>query len=440
MNARQAAVGALQKIDREGAYSNIVVDAMVRENAFSAADRGLAVRLVYGTLERRLTIDYLLRQCSTVPLNRIHPVVLQILRTAVFQLVYADKIPASAAVNEAVELTRKMKQPQAAGFVNGVLRGVARRYRECLEQLPNGREGEAVRYSCPPELIAMWKKAYGEELTLELLEHLSDAPDQCIRVNTLRISEKAFERELQENDIPFTKDPDLPACFHFFDTGRLKSLANLGENCYYHQDAASQYACLALGAQPGERVADVCAAPGGKSFTLAQYMENQGELLAGELHAARCDMMERRATMLGLSVVRTVARDASKPCPIALEERFDRVLCDVPCSGLGVIRRKPEIRYKPLDEFTSLPATQLAILEQSARMVKPGGVLQYSTCTLRPAENEKIVRAFLEGHPEFAPRALPTVGRFVPEGHCFTMFPHIHHTDGFFVAGFARRG
>ena len=221
-----------------------------------------------------------------------------------------------------------------------------------------------------------------------------------------------------------------------------KKLDFFGEKCYY-QDIASQWCVEALDPQPGERVADVCAAPGGKSFLAAQKMQDRGFVLSGDLYSAKCEEMERRAQVLGISCMETVTRDASAPCPAPMRERFDRVLCDAPCSGFGVIRRKPEIRYKDLNEAKALPELQYRILCAAADMVRPGGVLQYSTCTLHTAENERVAERFLREHPDFEPRALPIAAAFAASGEQpswkITLFSHVHKTDGFFIAGFTKK-
>lgn len=443
-DARRAAVEALLQVNHGGGYSNIVLDNLLKSGALSAQDQVFATRLLYGVVERRLTIDFALEQCASMPLKRMHPAVLEILRLGVYQLLYMDRVPASAAVNEAVKLTRELQQAKASGFVNGVLRGVERKKDKLFASLPADDAGDAIRYSCPQPLIALWKRAYGADTARALLERINDPPETILRMNTLKITEEEFRRRLEEEGVSYRLDPDLPGCYRLPNGADGKRLAKIVKNCYYHQDTASQIDCLALEARPGERVADVCAAPGGKSFTLAQWMENRGALLAGDLYAAKCEGMEARAAELGVEILQTVVRDASAPCPEPLAGAFDRVLCDVPCSGLGVIRRKPEIRYKPLEEFASLPELQYTILERSARLVRPGGALQYSTCTLNPAENEEVAQRFLRAHPEFRPRPLPLAPWFAMAGRepgaSITLFPHIHNTDGFFVAGFVKMG
>lgn len=435
---RRAAVEALTRVHRDGGYSNIVLDTALREGEFSPQDKALLSRLVYGVIERRLTLDYVINTVSSMPLKKMHPTVREILRTGAYQLLYMDKIPASAAVNEAVKLAKSMGQGKAAGFVNAVLRNVLRGQDTLLENV-----SAEVRYSVPAEWITYWRQCYGKELADGMLMSLSAPPPQSVRVNTLQISAKDFCERLEKAGVPFEIQPDLPEGLHIPTGIDWKRLAKIEENWYYYQDAASQYCCRAIEAQPGEKIADVCAAPGGKSFTVAQYMQNEGYLLSGDVYPQKCETIMTRAKQYGITCLETVVRDAAFPLPTTLRQAFDRVLCDAPCSGLGVIRRKPEIRYKSLADTASLPALQTEILNRAAEMVRSGGVLQYSTCTLRPEENEQIAAAFLETHPAFTPKMLPLPACFekagLPASHQITLFPHIHNTDGFFIALFQKK-
>lgn len=442
-NARIAVVQALAELHRRQGYSNIVLDQLLRTAELSEADKALASRLFYGVIERRLTLDHILSGASSVPLRKMHPVVRETLRVAVYQLLFMDKVPAAAAVNEAVSGVRKLKQGQASGFVNGVLRGIVRRLDTVWDDLPDGDEGLALRHSCPAGLIAFWRAAYGDSMAERLTAAVNDTPDAFLRVNTLRTSDEEFSARLTELGAEHRICEELPHCFQLKNGYFSNKLETDEKNWYYYQDKASQWACFALDAQPGESIADVCAAPGGKSFTVAQMMQNIGSVLACDIYPAKCETIERRAEELGITVIRTAPRDASAPCPAQLRGSFDRVLCDVPCSGLGVIRRKPEIRYKQLAEFSELPELQYRILERSAELVKPGGVLQYSTCTLNPAENDEVAARFLREHPEFSPRVLPLDTCFAAMGqapsHTITLFPPVHGTDGFFIAGFCKK-
>ena len=438
---RVLAVRALTHIHREQGYSNIVLDQLLRDAALSPPDTALVTRLIYGVVERRLTLDYLIGACSSVPIRKMHPLVADCLRIGVYQLLYMDRIPAAAAVNETVRAAKLLGQGHASGFVNGVLRGVQRRHAALLDELPAGDAGDAIRYSCPEPLIALWRKAYGAELTRGLLDALNQPPPAYVRVNTCQTTDEDMLAALQEQGIEATPVAGLPHCLQIHTPALLKTLAKSAKNWYYFQDSASQWCCMALDAQPGERVADVCAAPGGKSFTTAQWMQNRGEVTACDVYPAKCDTMAARAEQLGLSVVRTVCRDATAPVPSEWAGAFDRVLCDAPCSGFGVIRRKPEIRYKSFETVAALPEQQLCMLERAAELVRAGGVLQYSTCTLHPAENSEVAQRFLAAHPEFSPRALPLSALPNPLGEPAwyrTLLPPVHNTDGFFLAGFTR--
>ncbi len=442
-DVRTAVAQALAELHRRQGYSNIVLDRLLRTAELSDADKALASRLFYGVIERRLTLDHILSRASSMPLRKLHPLVHETLRVAVYQLLFMDKVPDAAVVNEAVAGVRRLKQGQASGFVNGVLRGIIRRRETLFDDLPDGDAGLSVRHSCPTELIAFWRQAYGDAMAERLVAAINETPPAFLRVNTLLTTDKKLGKRLTEVGAEYRVCDDLPHCFELNNGYLLNKLATNEKKWYYYQDKASQWACLALGAQRGESIADVCAAPGGKSFTTAQRMENTGRLLACDIYPAKCETMERRAAELGITVLRAAARDASAPCPAPLHGAFDRVLCDVPCSGLGVIRRKPEIRYKDLAEFEALPELQYRILESSAALVKDGGVLQYSTCTLNPAENEQVVARFLAEHTEFSPRILPLDACFEAAGllpsHQITLFPPVHGTDGFFIAGFCKK-
>lgn len=442
VSVRAMAASALADLHRRQGYSNIVLDELLKTAALSAADRSLLSRLFYGVIERRLTLDYVIDRCSSTPVRKLHPLVRETLRIGIYQLLYMDRIPPSAAVNEAVTAIRQLKQGHASGFVNGVLRGVLRNKSTLFDDLPVGDEGLAIRYSCPAPLIAFWRETYGEERMLSLLSSLNEQAPEYVRVNTLQILDDEFSQILENLGADWQKSAEISHCFALKDGYLLNKLEFNKKNCYYYQDIASQWACVALDARPGERIADVCAAPGGKSFTVAQAMNDRGYLLSCDVYPQKCDTMAARAAQYGISILETAVRDASTPVPAPLKGRFDRVICDVPCSGLGVIRRKPEIRYKDLSALRDLPALQYTILERSAELVHPGGVLQYSTCTLNPAENEEVVSRFLREHPEFSPRLLPIPACFEalgqqPHWH-ITLFPYIHGSDGFFIAGFTK--
>ncbi len=441
-DSRRAAVTALLRIHEQGGYSNIVLDELLDALDLPSSARALTARLVYGVTERRLTLDYLLNALSSTPVKLLHPTVREILRVGAYQLLYMDAVPAYAAISESVDLSRTMGSGRLSGFVNGVLRAVQRESQRLLEVLPTTDKGLEMRYSCPRAHIRAWRQAYGEDTLRGLLESLNDAPPAYIRVNTCRTTDEALCAQLSAAGITVTPIVGLPHGFCVSPAQALAALPKELKTHFYFQDAASQWCCYALGTQPGERIADVCAAPGGKSLTTAQYMQNRGLLLAGDIYPQKCATISRRAQELGLSCIEVQQHDAAQPPCAEHIGVFDRVICDAPCSGLGVVRRKPEIRYKDPTDFADLPALQRRILSQAAKLVKVGGALQYSTCTLRPEENEQVAAAFLAENPAFSPRELPLKDCFaranLPASHQITLFPHIHGTDGFFIAAFVR--
>lgn len=443
MDARSAAVTALLRVQEQGGYSNLVLEELLAQTELGEADRGLASRLLYGVTERRLTLDYLLNKTASTPVKKMHPAVREILRVGVYQLVYLDKIPAFSAIHEAVEQTRRFGVPRLSGFVNGVLRQVERQWADLLAALPETDKGLETRHSLPRGWIRLWREAYGEDTLGGLLSSIGQPPPTYIRVNTCATDTATLTGRLEAEGMTCTPVEGLPDALCVFPASSLRRLPEALSTHFYIQDIASQWCCLALGAQPGERVADVCAAPGGKTMTVAQYMGDAGTVFAGDIHGHKCRALAERVKRFGFSSIEVRQRDASMPPEESLCGTFDRVVCDAPCSGMGVIRRKPEIRYKQPEEFAGLPSLQLEILTQAAKLVRPGGVLQYSTCTLHPEENEQVVAAFLAGNPGFSPRPLTALAPCfaaagLPVSHQITLFPSIHGSDGFFVAGFHR--
>ena len=442
MTPRSAVVKALLSIQEDGGYSNIVLDELLEKTSLAPADRALASRLLYGVTERRLTLDYLLNKTASTPVKKMDPAVREILRVGVYQLVFMDKTPAFAAIHEAVEQTRQFGCGRLSAFVNGVLRQVERESDALLAALPATDKGLELRYSVPRDWIRVWRDAYGEDHLQGLLESLDGAPPAYIRVNTQATTMSELCVALHKLDITCTPIDGLDNALQVSPASALHTLPSAMAEHFYFQDLASQWCCRALEARPGEKIADLCAAPGGKTMTVAQYMHNSGAILAGDIHDHKCRAMNQRVLRFGLNCISVRLRDAAAEPARDECNAFDRVVCDVPCSGLGVIRRKPEIRYKKPEEFADLPALQLLILEQGAKMVRPGGVLQYSTCTLRREENQAVVKAFLAAHPEFSPRLLPIQPCFdaagLPCSHEITLFPHIHGTDGFYIASFIK--
>ena len=431
---RRKAFEILLKIEKDKAYSNLALDSAVRENSPDSADRAFISRLVYGVTERKITLDYIFSRYLKKNSAKLSPEVLTVLRLGTYQLIFLDKVPSSAAVNESVKLAN-IYCKYASGLVNAVLRRVSESGGDYLLSL-SGEEKLSVMYSVPIELLRFFIYHYGEENTKAFFEASLKEKEVTLRVNTLKITAEKLKEELFKEGVE--------AEFTFLDTAlkikkQPKPLYELEayKNGYFHiQDISSQLCALSLNAKPSKRVLDVCASPGGKSFSIAENALGKAEVVSCDIYPQRVRLIEEGAKRLGLNI-KAVLNDGA----VYSEElgEFDRVLCDVPCSGLGIIGKKPEIKYKKLDDIKELIPIQKRILETSSQYVKSGGTLIYSTCSVNPNENRRVCDAFLNSHPEFkSVKVLPDLKRAVDEGDYLTLMPHINDCDGFFIAEFCK--
>ena len=459
---RSLALNTLLAVER-GQYGNIAVDTALRRYPMSDPDRHLYTALVYGVTERKTTLEYLLSKFSSRPMDELDGTVRVALCMGLYQLIYLDRVPDHAALDETVSLVPR----KVSGFVNAILRSYLR-FEASLPRLPDGsrapRESkltspaawterfpdlshpmQALSVCCgvPLSLCETFVDALGYDRAASALAVFGDKPPITVRVNTEKATPEALTAELTAAGLTI-----LPA--HYADTalrvpdGAITATDAFGRGDFFVQDEASQLCVAALDAKPGDVVVDTCACPGSKSFGIALTMQNQGEVHSFDLHKSKLSLIESGAERLGLTVVTAAERDARRPDPDLLG-KCDRVLCDVPCSGLGVIAKKPEIRHKDLTESARLPAIQAAILEASAGYLKPGGVLVYSTCTILPAENQDVVKTFLSAHPEFEPLDFTfpakdaSVTDIVSEEGMVTLLPDRNSTDGFFIARLRRK-
>lgn len=437
-NARKTALQALVRMEEQDSYSNLVMQKMLSDAQLSEADKSLCTALFYGVLERRITLDHLIARFSSRKLRKLEPPVRGALRLGLYQLIFLDKIPPSAAVNESVKLVQQSGCRSASGFVNGVLRSVQRALplERLLEPIKEETERRSIRYSCPRWLVELWQSAYPADAEA-LLASTVTSPAPVIRVNTLRVSPEELRETLEEKGYTVRPVPGLPAALEVENLRGIERMPEYQTGLFTVQDASSQLCVHALLADPGEQVLDICSAPGGKAFTCAQEMKNKGIIDALDLYPQKAELIRRGAERLGLSIIRAGVSDASRYHEDF--ESYDRVLCDAPCSGLGVIRKKPEIKYRDFSSNADLIALQYRILENASRYVKPGGRLVYSTCTLNPAENERQAERFLREHREFSFGSLPAD---FPRGGgeaMITLMPQKDGTDGFFIAVLERK-
>ena len=440
MDAREAAMLALNACQRQGGWSDGALKKQLAAAELSGRDAALATQLCFGVLQNQMLLDFYLAKFSNIPLKRMEGKVVQTLRLGAYQMLFLTRIPHSAAVNSAVALVKAhCKNPRAAGMVNGILRSMER----SLQNMPVIPQGDPVAYlstlySHPEWLVKEFILSLGEEETAQLLAADNSQPPTAVMVNTTRTTVEALKAMLEADHVEAEPHPWLENCLLLSRTGDLERLEAFQQGLFYVQDPASRLSVLAAGAKPGMRVLDCCAAPGGKSFAAAISMENQGEIVSCDLHPHKKKLIQAGADRLGLTIITPKTADGKVFRP-EWESAFDLVLVDAPCSGLGVIRKKPDIRYKDPAPLADLPAVQLDILRNAARYVRPGGTLMYSTCTLLYRENGEVVETFLAENKAYKAETFTLPGPVGPvQSGSVTLWPHRHGTDGFFISKMRR--
>lgn len=431
-NPRWLAAESLVKWEKQGKYAGLEASAVLERDKLCGSDRGLYSALVYGVVERTLTLDFIIDKYSSIPASKLEPAVRAVIRIGLYQLIYMDRVPDHAAVSEAVGMAPK----RAAGFVNGVLRSFIRNDKKI--GLPNKESGLAeyfsVKYSVPRELCELFIEQYGEADAEGILSSSFGGDRICLRVNTLKCSAEDAQRKLSDMGAKAVLSEIVPDVII---TSGNEFLSGIGEGLWFVQDEASAAAVQVLSPKKGSSVIDMCAAPGGKSFGCAVMMENTGTVRSFDIHKNKLSLIKDGAERLGTDIITVAVGDAKAPAP-ELWESADYVICDAPCSGLGVMSKKPDIRYKSVSDIAGLPAVQYDVLCGAAKCVRRGGVLMYSTCTLNTAENEKIFEKFLCEHTDF--EAVPFSLCGGGDKGYVTLMPHKTGTDGFFISKMRRKG
>jgi len=429
MQVREIALKLLGAYESGDTYINLSLNSHLTDG-LSPENRAFLTSLLYATVEHKITLDYEIGYLSGRALSDISGRALDILRLGLCQILYFDRIPDFAAVNETVKLAGNDGE---RAFVNGVLRRAVKE-KDSLPLPPkekNVKRYLSVKYSMPLSTVKLFSEILGDEDTEKLLEKFSEQPPLTLRINTMKIDKDAYlsmlKREGIEAGITQYSDVGVRVFSHIPPT----QLPGFSDGLFFVQDEASQIEGMVLDAHDGETIIDVCSAPGGKSFDAAIRMKT-GTVFAMDLHESKLSLIRDGAKRLGISFIRVAEHDATAPME-DLIGKADRVICDVPCSGLGVLWKKPDLRYADFSRTEELPKLGLSILSGSAAYVKDGGLLLYSTCTVNPKENGEVVDAFLREHPDFSPEPF-TVGDIVAARGDFTFFPHIHGTDGFYIA------
>ncbi len=441
--AREAALRALRDVDVKEAFANLALDHHLSGSKLEGRDRGLATELAYGVTRRRATLDWTISQVATRPLEQMDPWIRNILREAVYQILYMDRIPQSAAVDEAVNLAKQYGHVGVAKFVNGVLRNLIRKLPsfEWPDEQAEPVAALAIKHSYPEWLVAEWRERFGIDQAIKLLEAGNQVPPLTVRANRLKATREQVLQALEAEGVKAEPTPHSPQGIIIHDltsASWLDRLKAMKQGLITVQDESSMLVAAALDPQPGWTVIDMAAAPGGKSTHLAELMENEGRVIAVDIHPHKIELIDQNAARVGAAIIQGVSMDA-REVGERMPERADAILCDLPCSGLGTLARRPDARWrKTLADVEALVPIQRAILESAAKALKPGGVLVYSTCTIHPMENQELVEAFVAEHPEFRfddiwahlPASISREGQAM--GYV-QLLPHIHGTDGFFM-------
>ena len=443
---REVALKTLYDINENGAYSNISLNKYLESIELRSIDKAFITDLVYGTIKWRLKIDWVIQQFSSVKLKKISPWIMCILRLGVYQLLYTDKIPESAACNESVNLAKKYGHASARGFVNAVLRNISKNRDKIT--YPD-KDIEPIKYlsvmhSHPEWMVQEWLNAFGLEFTEGLLVANNGIPDFKIRTNTLKVTVEQLIVEFQESEIEVSRGKYIDEALVIKNPSSIIRLEAFKKGHFQVQDESSMLVSKVLDPKPGELVIDVCSAPGGKSTHIAQLMNNEGEVIARDIHEHKIKIINEASTRLGIDIIKTELFDATKTDEKYLE-KADRVLVDAPCSGLGIIRRKPDIKWaRNINDKKEIIELQYKILRAASKYLKLGGILVYSTCTIERLENEGLVERFLELNSEFE---LIDISSLIPDtlkkkstfdGY-IQLFPNIDDLDGFFMAKMIRR-
>lgn len=435
--AREVALKVLYKIDKEKAYSNIELNEQLKQNKQNINDKdiGLISEIVYGVTTWKLTLDEIIKKHSKIKLKKISPWIINIMRMGIYQIIFLDKIPKSAAVNESVNLAKRYGHSSSSNFVNAILRKVEKTDYEEMFEIKDDIDRISKTTSMPKWIVEVLTKERGIEQTEQICKNSNIKPNISIRVNTLKTTKKelmgklklegidckeAINTELKENEIERKNEFE-----DFLILNKIKNIENLREfkdGLFTIQDISAGQTAKLLGPNPNEKVLDACSAPGGKTTYIAELMNNQGNIEAWDIHEHRTKLVEQSAKRLGISIIKTSVKDASIYYP-ELKEKYDKILLDVPCLGIGVIKRKPDIKWqREPEDVEKITKIQKQILENCSKYLKNGGILVYSTCSILREENEDVVNQFLNENSQF----------FTSEKEIINILPSVEK-DGFFI-------
>lgn len=434
-SARQVATELLIDVNNNSGYSNIILDKTLKNLEISKEEKAFCSALFYGVLENKLLLDHVIKKYSKVKLQKISKEVIEILRISIYQLLFMQNIPVSAVVNEGVNLTKKLRVASASGFVNAILRGFIRDNMKIpFINNKNTEDYLSVKYSCNIDIIKLLLSQYDKKTIEDFLQYCNEQKGSYIKVNTTKISSDELLKRFISKGIEAKVDNVLKNAVYIKNQGSIANLDEFKEGLFHIEDKSSQMCVNLINAQSNDRILDTCSAPGGKTFAMAEDMCGKGEIISCDIHKHKIKLIEDGAKRLGLSNIHPMLNDAK----VYNSELgvFDKVLCDVPCSGLGIMGKKPEIKYKNPKDFENLPDIQYNILKNSSQYLKVGGILIYSTCTINKNENEKVIEKFLKENTDFDPfnKNEHKDGSFMT-----TFLPMEYNCDGFFTATLVKK-
>ena len=433
-DARDVAISAITAFRKKNAWSDGFLRNEIRRCELDFRDAGLASEITNGVLENSILLDFYISKFSSIKLNKVSPGILDILRMAVYQILFLDRVPDSAAVNDAVNRAKR-NNPKAAGFVNAITRKISATKENLPEIEGSDEERLSIKYSHPKALVRLFVNEFGIEETETILSENNKKSPVFARVNTLKTTREKLISDSRDGMFLKGRVSDSVKVTFSESIEKNREFIN-GE--FHIQDEASQLAASLLAPKPGSRVLDACAAPGGKSFLLAELMENRGEIISCDIYEHKLKLIDDGAKRLDINIIKPKLQNAAEFLP-EFENSFEYILADVPCSGLGIIRKKPDIRYKDAEDISELPKLQLEILKNVSRYLKNGGCIVYSTCTILSRENADIIKAFLKENPDFYEEEAIVPIPCVKEEYGVTLLPHISGTDGFYMCKLRRK-
>lgn len=436
-NVRDAAFSILWAVENNQAYSNLLLHQTIESHGIAAKNRGLLTEITYGTLQHQMTLDYYLEPYLK---GKLEPWVKVLLRLSLYQIVYLDRIPSHAVVHEAVEIAKRRGHGGVASLVNGVLRSVQRNGVRSFNTISNPIEKISVETSHPVWMIKRWSEQFGIEKAREMALENNKTPSQTVRVNTVRATPEEVIEMLESEGLEAVPSKIIPECLVVTNGQPARTIA-FEKGFITIQDESSMLPSYALQLKPGLKVLDMCAAPGGKTTHIAEKMGNKGSITAMDLHQHKIKLIDETAARLGHTIIEAAVGDGKKSAEHFADEKFDRILVDAPCSGLGVIKRKPDIKYtKSPDDFDRLQQIQSDLLDQAVRILSDDGILVYSTCTVDSTENRGTAERFLKEHPEMEKiQVLLPEAIGVKHTGFVQVFPQDFGSDGFFIAAFRKK-